>query len=147
MFPVPGDGGLARRGDLILLCGLEDSQAADGLLDLLEQVAAAGGDGRRFTDAIADMLESAGRGLSVLAFGPAGPGVAVTVSGGAWADITTADGTARIEAGHPMMLLRGMVRSAVASARPGPRRGGRRRQGRTAADLAGSIEALPEVVL
>jgi len=56
LFPVPGDGVLARHGDLILLCSLEDSQAADDLLDLLEQVAAAGGDGRQFTSAVADVL-------------------------------------------------------------------------------------------
>jgi len=116
---VPGDGVLARHGDLILLCSLEDSQAADDLLDLLEQIAAAGGDGRQFADAIADALESADDGPSVLAFGPSGSGLAIAVSGGAWADITTADGTARIEAGHPRMLLRGAVRSAVTGVRGG----------------------------
>jgi hypothetical protein len=121
LFPVPGDGVLARRGDLILLCSLEDSQAADDLLDLLDQVAAAGGDGRQFVSAIADVLESADRGAgpAVLAFGPAGSGFAVTVSGGAWADLTTADGTARIEAAHPRMLLRGSVRSPVSGVRGG----------------------------
>lgn len=119
LFPVPGDGVLARHGDLILLCSLEDSQAADDLLDLLEQIAAAGGDGRQFADAIADVLEAVDRGPSVLAFGPSGSGIAITVSGGAWADMMTADGTARIEAGHPRMLLRGAVRSAVSSVRGG----------------------------
>jgi hypothetical protein len=119
LFPVPGDGVLARHGDLILLCSLEDSQAADDLLDLLEQVAVAGGDGRQFTSAVADVLEAADRGPSVLAFGPSRSGLAITVSGGAWADITTADGTARIEAGHPRMLLRGAVRSAITGVRGG----------------------------
>jgi FHA domain len=119
LFPVPGDGVLARRGDLILLCSLEDSQAADDLLDLLEQTAAAGGDGRQFTDAIADALEWAAGSPSVLAFGPSDSGLAITVGGGAWADLTTADGTARVEAGHPRMLLRGMVRSAVSGVRGG----------------------------
>ena len=55
LFPVPGEGVLARHGDLILLCSLEDSQAADDLLDLLEQVAGQGGDGRRFAGAVADV--------------------------------------------------------------------------------------------
>ena len=55
----------------------------------------------------------------MLAFGPAGPGLAVTVSGGAWADVTTADGIARIEAGHPAMLLRGALRSPVSGVRGG----------------------------
>ncbi|MGN6676898.1 MAG: FHA domain-containing protein [Streptosporangiaceae bacterium] len=119
LFPVPGDGVLARHGDLILLCSLEDSHAADDLLDLLEQVATVGGDGRQFADAIADVLEKADRGPSVLAFGPSASGLAITVSGGAWADISTAEGTARIEAGHPRMLLRGTVRSAVSGVRGG----------------------------
>ena len=55
----------------------------------------------------------------MLAFGPAGPGLAVTVSGGAWADVTTADGMARFETGHPRMLLRGALRSPVSGVRGG----------------------------
>jgi FHA domain len=119
LFPVPGDGVLARRGDLILLCSLEDSQAADDLLDLLEQIASVGGDGRQFTDAIADALEFAVAGPAVLAFGPSGSGLAVTVSGAAWADVTTASGNARIESGYPSVLLRGTVRSPVSGVRGG----------------------------
>lgn len=121
LFPVPGDGVLARRGNLILLCSLNVSQLADHLLDLLEQAADEGDDGRRFTDAVAGAVESAeaADGHSVLAFGPAGAGVAVTVSGGAWADVTTADGTARVEAGHPGMLLRCVLRSPVTGVRGG----------------------------
>jgi hypothetical protein len=119
LFPVPGDGVLARRADLILLCSLEDSQPADDLLDLLEQIAAAGGDGREFTDAIAGALEVAAARPSVLAFGRSGSGLAVIVSGAAWADVTTADGTARIESGDPNVLLRGAVRSVVRGVRGG----------------------------
>jgi len=119
LFPVPGNGVLARRADLILLCSLEDSHAADDLLDLLEQIAGAGGDGREFTDAIADALEVAAAGPSVLAFGRSGSGLAVTVSGTAWADVMTAAGTARIESGHPSVLLRGTVRSLVSGVRGG----------------------------
>ena len=114
LFPVPGDGVLARRGDLILLCGLEDSQAADGLLDLLEQQAAARGNGRQFTDAIADALDAAGGAHSVLAFGPSGAGLAVTVTGGAWADLHTSEGTVRVEAAHRSMQLRCVLRAPVA---------------------------------
>jgi len=114
LFPVPGDGVLARRGDLILLCGLEDSQTADSLLDLLEQLAAARGDGRQFTDAIADALDAAGGAHSVLAFGPSGAGLAVTVSGGGWADLRTSEGTVRVEAAHRSMQLRCILRAPVA---------------------------------
>jgi hypothetical protein len=113
LFPVPGDGVLARHGDLILLCSLEDSQTADDLLDLLDQIAAAHGDGRQFADAIADALDSDESAPSVLAFGPAGSGLAITVSGGAWADITTGEGTVRVEASHPRMLLRCSLRCSA----------------------------------
>jgi FHA domain len=121
LYPVPGDGVLARRGNLILLCSLNVSQFADQLLDLLEQAADAGDDGRRFTDAVAAAVEAtdAEAGHSVLAFGPAGHGIAVTVSGGAWADVTTAQGTARVEAGHPSMLLRCVLRTAIGGVRGG----------------------------
>jgi hypothetical protein len=119
LFPVPGDGVLARRGDLILLCSLDDSQTADDLLDLLEQIATRRGDGRRFTDAIAAALEANEGVPSVLAFGPAGAGFAVTVSGGAWADLRTLAEVVRVEAGHPRLLLRCVLRSPVMGVRGG----------------------------
>ena len=110
LWPVPGEGVLARHGNLILLSSLDSGQFVDVLLDLLEQVSAAGGDGRQFTDQLAALLESGeadgADAHSVLAFGAAGSGLAVIVSGGAWADVTTGHGTQRIEAGQPGMLLR-----------------------------------------
>ncbi|HXP20661.1 MAG TPA: FHA domain-containing protein [Streptosporangiaceae bacterium] len=135
LWPVPGDGVLARHGDLILLSSLESGQFADVLLDLLEQISGSGGDGRRFADAVADALEieamggAAGEGAgaetdsapgpSVLAFGPAGSGLAVTVSGSAWADVVTAHGVQRIAAGQPGMLLRCLLRSPASAVRGG----------------------------
>ena len=113
LFPVPGDGVLARRGDLILLCGLDNSQTVDNLLDLLDQVAHARGDGRQFADAIADALERDEVVPSVLAFGQAGAGIAITVSGGAWADLRMTDEVVRVDAGHPRMILRCALRSPI----------------------------------
>jgi hypothetical protein len=55
----------------------------------------------------------------VLAFGAVGSGMAVTVSGGAWADVSTAHGTQRVEAGQPGMLLRCLLRSPVSAVRGG----------------------------
>jgi hypothetical protein len=126
LWPVPGDGVLARNGSLVLLSSLESGQFVDVLLDLLAQVASAGGDGRLFADQIAAMLETDeasqigdGAGPSVLAFGMAGPGLAVTVSGGAWADVSTSYGTQRIEAGQPGMLLRCVLRAPLTAVRGG----------------------------
>ncbi len=121
LWPVPGDGVLARHGTLMLLSSLESGQFVDVLLDLLEQIAAAGGDGRQFADQVGAALEGddAEPGSSVLAFGAAGAGLAVIVSGGAWADVTTSYGTQRIEAGQPGMLLRCLVRSPVSAVRGG----------------------------
>ncbi len=126
LWPVPGDGVLARHGSLILLSSLDSGQFVDVLLDLLERMASAGGDGRQFADQVAAVLEADeaagvadGAGPSVLAFGSAGSGMAVTVSGGAWADVSTVHGTQRIEAGQPGMLLRCLLRSPVSAVRGG----------------------------
>jgi len=51
LWPVHGDGVLARHGNLILLSSLESGQFVDVLLDLLDQVASAGGDGSHLTSA------------------------------------------------------------------------------------------------
>src|SRR6266487_3912714 len=129
LWPVLGDGVLARHEGLILLCSLNFGQFADVLLDLLEETAVSGGDGRRFADAVADALEKAAmsedggdeqsHGPSVLAFGPAGSGLAVTLSGEAWADVTTTYGVQRIACGQPGMLLRSLLRSPVSAVRGG----------------------------
>ena len=126
LWPVPGDGVLARHGSLILLSSLDSGQFVDVLLDLLDRVATAGGDGRQFADQVAAVLEADdaagtgdGDGPSVLAFGAVGAGMAVTVSGGAWADVSTAHGTQRVEAGQPGMLLRCLLRSPVSAVRGG----------------------------
>lgn len=130
LWPVPGDGVLARHGHLILLSSLESGQFVDVMLDLLEQAAAMSGDGRQFTDQIAGVLESdeaaemvaaddAESGPSVLAFGATDVGMSVVVSGNAWVDITTTHGTQRIEAGQPGMLLRCTLRAPVSAVRGG----------------------------
>ena len=96
---MPGDGVLARQGDLILLSGIDEHGLLDSLLDLLAKTSEAGGDGRRFVDAVEGLIEgdeawgAGGEGQpepAVIAFGPVGAGLAVTVSGTAWAEITTA---------------------------------------------------------
>jgi len=133
LWPVLGEGVLARYGNLVLLVSLDSARLVDLLLDLHEQVAGSDGDGRRFTDAVADAVEvhhfpaagpaKAGPGQepepSVLAFGAAGQGLAITLSGSAWVEVTTAHGTQRIEAGQPGMLLRCLLRSEVAAVRGG----------------------------
>jgi hypothetical protein len=129
LWPVPGDGVLARHGNLVLLSSLDDSPFVDTLLDLLEHAAATDGDGRRFADAVADAVEIAAvtgaagtgeaAGPSVLAFGPTASGLAVTVSGTAWADVMLASDSVRIAAGHPAMLLRCVLRAPAAGVRGG----------------------------
>jgi hypothetical protein len=119
---MSGDGVLARRGDLVLLSSLVENGLLDALLELLAEIADAGGDGRRFAGVVEEALKSdgtwdAGRGdqqsPAVVAFGPDGAGLAVTVSGAAWAELTTAHGTRRLVAGQPSMLLRCTTGSPV----------------------------------
>ena len=128
LWSVPGDGVLARQGDLILLSAIDERGLLDSLLDLLAKTSEAGGDGRRLVDAVEDLIESdetwgAGGdgqpGPAVIAFGPAGAGLAVTVSGTAWAEITTGHGSDRLVAGQPATVLRCVVGVPVYAVRGG----------------------------
>jgi hypothetical protein len=128
LWSVPGDGVLARQGDLILLSAIDEHGLLDSLLDLLAKAGEAGGGGRRFVDAVEDLIESdetwgAGDegqpGPAVIAFGPVGTGLAVTVSGTAWAEITTAHGSDRLVAAQPATVLRCVVGVPVYAVRGG----------------------------
>ena len=128
LWSLPGDGVLARQGDLILLSAVDEHGLLDNLLDLLTKTSEVGGDGRRFVDAVEDLIEGdetwgAGDegepGPAVIAFGPAGAGLAVTVSGTAWAEITTAHGTDRLVAAQPATVLRCVVGIPVYAVRGG----------------------------
>jgi len=128
LWSVPGDGVLARQGDLILLSAIDERGLLDSLLELLAKTSGASGDGRRFVDAVEDLVEGdetwgagdEGRpGPAVIAFGPAGAGLAVTVSGTAWAEITTAHGTDRLVAAQPATVLRCVVGIPVYAVRGG----------------------------
>ena len=128
LWSLPGDGVLARQGDLILLSAIDERGLLDSLLDLLARASEAGGDGRRFTDAVEELIErdetwgagpEARPGPAVVAIGPAGIGLAVTVTGTAWAEITTAHGTDRLVAGQPAAVLRCVVGTPVYAVRGG----------------------------
>jgi hypothetical protein len=128
LWSLPGDGVLARQGDLILLSAIDERGLLDSLLGLLAKASEAGGDGRRFVDAVEDLVEGdetwgAGEegqpGPAVVAFGPVGAGLAVTVSGTAWAEITTAHGTDRLAAAQPATVLRCLVGVPVYAVRGG----------------------------
>jgi hypothetical protein len=95
---------------------------------LLAKISEGGGDGRGFADAVGDLVErdetwGSGRegepGPAVVTIGPAGAGLAVTVSGTAWAEITTEHGKSRLAAGQPTTLLRCVVGIPVRAVRGG----------------------------
>jgi hypothetical protein len=119
---------LARQGDLILLSAIDERGLLDKFLDLLAKISEGGGDGRGFADAVGDLVErdetwGSGRegepGPAVVTIGPAGAGLAVTVSGTAWAEITTEHGKSRLVAGQPTTLLRCVVGIPVRAVRGG----------------------------
>jgi FHA domain-containing protein len=98
------------------------------LLDLLTETADAGGDGLRFVQSVEEALQADGswragheapQRPAVIAFGEAGAGLAVSVTGAAWVEITTIDRTQQIVAGQPSMLLRCLVGSQVMTVRGG----------------------------
>lgn len=127
LWPVPGDGVLARRGDLVLLASIADGAVVDVLTGLLTDVAGADGDGRQLVSAVEDALAerapwpagTAGPGPAVVAFGPAGAGLAVTVCGAAWAEISTAHGTQRLGPVQPGLQLRCALRGPASTVRAG----------------------------
>ena len=128
LWSVPGDGVLARQGDLILLSAIDERGLVEKLLDVLAKISEGGGDGRRFADAVEDLVESdetwgggheGQPGPAVIAVGPVGAGLAVTVSGTAWAEVTTAHGTDRLAAGQPATVLRCVVGIPVHAVRGG----------------------------
>lgn len=123
LWSLPGEGVLARQGGLVLLTGIDDGEFADSLLDLLGRVSADGGDGRALADAVGARLEEhrswggPEAGPAVVSFGPAGNGMAFSVSGRASVDLSTAHGDEWLTAVHPSMVLKTTVGMPVRSVR------------------------------
>jgi FHA domain len=131
LWPIPGDGVLARQGDLVLLVYPAGGSFTDRLLDLLADSSRTGRDGRQFADLVwsavdADAAEARAdneQAPAVVAFGPDHDGMAVVSYGPAWAEITTADGAQRLAAGQPYGRLRCVLPSKVNHVRAGLRDG------------------------
>jgi len=130
LWPIHGDGVLARQGDLVLLIHPAGGAFTDRLLDLLTDSARAGHGGLRFTELVsaefdadaADAGTAADQpGPAVVAFGPAGDGTAVAVYGIAWAEVTTAHGTQRLTTGEPYGRLRCVLPSTLIKVQAGVR--------------------------
>ena len=127
LWPIHGDGVLARQGDLVLLIHPAGGAFTDRLLDLLANTARSGQDGLRFTERVsaefdtdAAAADPAGQqGPAVVAFGPAGGGTAVAVYGTGWAEVTTARGSQRLTAGEPYGRLRCVLPSTLIVVRAG----------------------------
>jgi hypothetical protein len=126
LWPVPGDGVLAREGDLVLLASIADADFADSLVALLAVVAGAGDDGRQLAsvveDAVAGSAWPATAGApsrAAVAFGPLSTGLVLAVCGAAWADIATADGVQRLVSAHQGVQLRCVVSGPVTEVRAG----------------------------
>ena len=127
LWPIHGDGVLARQGDLVLLIHPAGGAFTDRLIDLLANVARAAGNGLRFTDLVSTEFDAdasaaditAGPGPAVVAFGPVGGGTAVAVYGTGWAEVTTAYGEQRLTTGEPYGRLRCVLPSTLIKVRAG----------------------------
>jgi FHA domain len=128
LWPIPGDGVLARQGDLVLLIHPAGGAFTDRLLSLLTDAARAGQSGRRFADLMAGEFDadadqadavSGQQPPAAVAFGPAAAGTAVAMYGAAWADIATADGVQRLTPGQPYGRMLCVLPSRVISIRAG----------------------------
>lgn len=127
LWPIQGDGVLARQGDLVLLIHPGGGSFTDRLLELLADAARTGASGLEFTARVAAEFDSAAAaadrvdelGPAVVAFGPADGGTAVAVYGHGWAEVTTARGTQRLSAGEPHGRLRGVLPSTLIAVQAG----------------------------
>lgn len=86
---LPGQGVLARYGDLVLLCEAAPEPRVRTLIDAVAATAAAGAGGRELSRLLAGLLGAADDFPALCAFGPAEDGIAVLVSGRAGLTITT----------------------------------------------------------
>jgi len=129
LWPIHGDGVLARQGDLVLLVYPAGGAFTDRLLDLLAKTSRDGGSGGRFADLVSAECEAnaaapaAGddEGPAAVAFGPAAGGTAFTVYGTAWAEVTTPRGVQRLGTGEPYGRLTYVLPSTVIKVRAGVR--------------------------
>jgi hypothetical protein len=129
LWPIHGDGVLARQGNLVLLIhNPAGGRFTDRLLDLLTDASRAGDGGLRFTDqvsaefdadAAAVDIAAGAPGPAVVAFGSVGGGTAIAVYGMAWAEVTTAYGVQRLATGEPYGRLRCVLPSRLISVRAG----------------------------
>lgn len=127
LWPVPGEGVLAREGDLVLLASITDADFADSLVALLGVAAGASGDGRQLASVVEDAVArsatwpaAAGApSRAAVAFGPLSTGLILAVCGAAWADIATADGVQRLVSAHQGVQLRCVVSGPVTEVRAG----------------------------
>jgi hypothetical protein len=128
LWPIHGDGVLARQGDLVLLIHPAGGAFTDQLLDLLGEAARARANGLHFTDLVSAQFDADAaaadaaadqQGPAVVAFGPVGGGTAVAVYGTGWAEVTTARGSQRLTAGEPYGRLRCVLPSTLIKVRAG----------------------------
>ncbi|MEU6415020.1 FHA domain-containing protein [Microbispora sp. NPDC046933] len=104
--PLPGEGVVAHLNGLLLVCATGGDQPVEDLLGALSETATTGGDGRALARRVAQVLARAmdrsigGEPVACAVAGPAGGGVAVLVSGAAYATVSGGpDGEVRL-AGH-----------------------------------------------
>ena len=114
--PTVGMDVLARRGDLVLLCSA--GAAVEKLLQAHAEVAASGGDADALAARLADVV-TGGDELSLVAFGPAGNSLLVTVYGHAWADVVTEHGEQKLAMRQSRDGVRSVVPGRLQSVRAG----------------------------
>ncbi|MEV7009069.1 FHA domain-containing protein [Streptosporangium sp. NPDC051022] len=94
--PLPGNGLVAHVGDLLLVCDAAEAVVED-LLGALRETVASGGDGRALARRVAQVLAvMMGESVACAVAGPVSTGVAVLVSGPAFASVTGSAGEVRL---------------------------------------------------
>jgi hypothetical protein len=114
---LPGNGVLARYGELTLLCeaGPEQQDRVDALLDAMARAAAAEADGRALNRELAGLVSTAEPdGFPALcAFGPTGTGIAAVLHGDARLTVTAGGEEVRLAGRDAVTVIDRVITDAV----------------------------------
>ncbi|MQA06489.1 MAG: hypothetical protein GEV07_28515, partial [Streptosporangiales bacterium] len=114
--PTPGEGLLARVGDLVLLYEAEPEESAQQLLQILETTGQSGGDGRVLIRELAKLVHGMAQPPAFVAYGPTVGGRALLVHGAAVVSVTTGGAEANFDGAEAITWIDRILHDVTAVA-------------------------------
>lgn len=112
--PTPGDGLLARAGELVVLYHPDPEEGGQQLLQTLETVARSGGDGRSLVRELTRVIQGMDQVPAFVAYGPTGSDRALLLHGFATALVGTASGEIRLDGAEAVTWVDRILRGVTA---------------------------------